>query len=171
MRKLVGVGVLVGVLVACGSDVAEEAGDMMRGAGEAIADAGAALADAAGSDAQALTDAGAGSESKARIVEQACDIVRTETPVPGAAGGAGPGPSSPTEQRFASIAVDAAELRSAWLCTDSPKNSLGCSVASTCTGAVVPKTRCVMVTPYIGEDDTLWVSCGGWTRARFVLEP
>lgn len=164
MRKSVSLGVLVGAIVACGSDVAEEAGDMMRGAGEAIADAGAALADAAAGDAQAETDAGVVG-SKARVVEQACDIVRTETAVP-TSGQTGQG-----EERFASIAADVTELRSVWLCRESPISLLGCSPGYTCTGAVVPKMRCMMVTPYVGEDDALWVSCrGGWTQARFVFE-
>ena len=59
MRKQVGLAVLVGVVLACGDDAAEEAGEMLRDAGEALADAGMMLSDAGGRDAQAQTDAGA----------------------------------------------------------------------------------------------------------------
>lgn len=56
MKQLVGVGALVGLMVACGSDLAEEAGEMLVDAGEVLRDAGVALVDGGGGDARAQTE-------------------------------------------------------------------------------------------------------------------
>lgn len=57
------------VLIACGGDLAEEAGDAMKGIGKGIADAGAALADSGDSDASAQDAAAATSTSATYDVE------------------------------------------------------------------------------------------------------
>lgn len=80
MRRQVGLVVLNGVVLACGDDAAEEAGEMLRDAGEALADAGMMLSDAGGRDAQAQTDGGAagGNGVVLETVNAPCNIELTQ---------------------------------------------------------------------------------------------
>jgi hypothetical protein len=72
MRKLVGLGVLAVLSVACVDELAEGAGEMLVDAGELLADAGSALVDAGNDSAQAQQDAGQ-LPAKAETLEVACD--------------------------------------------------------------------------------------------------
>lgn len=75
MRKIVGLGVLAVLAVACVDELAEGAGEMLVDAGQVLADAGAALADA-GNDAasaQATGDGGSTALPKSESFEVACD--------------------------------------------------------------------------------------------------
>lgn len=67
-RRIAVTGGLVAALFACGGDLAEEAGDAMKGIGKGLADAGAAIADSGDSDASAQ-DAAASNTSATYDVE------------------------------------------------------------------------------------------------------
>lgn len=69
MRKLVGVGVLAVLAVACGDELAEGAGDILSDAGQILSDAGAALSDAGSDVVSAQEDAGATNKPSAPTVE------------------------------------------------------------------------------------------------------
>lgn len=168
MRRLVSAGVFVGtvLVVACGSDLAEEAGDMMRGAGEALADAGAALADAGGDAAQAETDggeadsgsgSGSGSSSapKGRIIESACDVVRY-TQFPNAI-------FPPIADRWSSVEVPQESIRSVWLCYSADGGA--CPTGMICTGTQLPEPECKPATNYYYAAGRLWTRCLGATPA------
>lgn len=73
MRKLVGLGVLAVLTVACVDELAEGAGEMLVDAGQVLADAGLVLADAGNDSAQALTDAGALNTPAAESYDVLCD--------------------------------------------------------------------------------------------------
>lgn len=161
-KKLLGVGVLVGVLVACGSDVAEEAGDMMRGAGEAIADAGAALADSG--EAQASTDAGQGVDVAPTVIDATCDLERQSQ----ATGGS----DEPivTTERWSSVAVSQERIRTVWGCGFTAGGGDECSGASTCPGAQIPDAECKPLSGFRYAAGKVWVRCAGFTTVRVIAD-
>lgn len=74
MRKLVGLGVLAVMAVACVDELAEGAGEMLVDAGQVLADAGAALTDAGNDSAAAQANADAGQIAvKPETLELPCD--------------------------------------------------------------------------------------------------
>jgi hypothetical protein len=136
-----------------------DAGELVRDAGQAIADAGEALHDATTADAQ--TDSGA--PKGRRVLESACDQVRTVSGLPGGT----------VEQHFASFDVDANDVRSVWLCDTPTQSPLDCPTGAagvTCTGATPPKAKCNTASGYEGEDGQLWIVCGAYGSARVVLD-
>jgi hypothetical protein len=156
--------VLAVVAVACGDELADEAGEMMRKGGEALADAGAALADAgalladAGSDAQAQgEDGGAegdaqapkgGEVSRSQTFELACDEKYTQfRRPPGEVGGA-------KEERFyATTRIDTAGVTGVDVIQcDWAGLPQGCELGWECEGSFYPpeKARCVTASAEIG---------------------
>jgi hypothetical protein len=128
-RRFLVTSALVAVVVACGSDVAEEAGDM-------LVDAGMALSDAGGDGAQALTDAGAGGASKA--IEVACTKSRIVSHKVAITEGPNSGTSTWVQskpQRYAAIAVDTARMQAV--------SALQCGkIADPCNAPDPEKVRC-----------------------------
>lgn len=149
MRKLVSVSVFVGVLVACGSDMAEEAGEMLHDAGQVIADAGMMLSDAGRDDASAQTDAGSdnGGDEEPRLIEHQCDVVRYIQSL-----------QDPylREDKWSSVEVSMASVRMVWLC--SPGAPV-CPSGKTCTGAELPVSECTPASDFYYASGKLWTHC------------
>lgn len=171
----VGVGLTFGLLVvACGSDIADEAGEMLVDAGEMLVDAGQGLGDASDDAAKAQDHAGVLPGNETTVV-LTCDKKWTET-VRGPSNPSVPGGyyvRSATTTFYAEVAVGNVSGVDAWTCdreTNTP--SLPCSSSRT-TDCVesqdpAPVVECQSASVQIGNGKVR-VLCGTEVRRKSAV--